>query len=179
MRVALPLALIASSLALAAAQSPSPSPSPAAPPAAPGPPGMMALPENPHAAENEAHLADLRKAIAGREDKPAKEVFKNLKTTLADAPAARLLQAMGSFTRSLGVGCTKCHVADDWDNEKKDEKQTARDMMKMTRAINEDYILKIAAIADDKPSVSCFTCHRGQPKPGAGPRPPRPSPVAP
>ena len=45
--------------------------------------------------------------------------------------------------------------------------------------LNEDYILKIAAIADDKPSVSCFTCHRGQPKPGAGPRPPRPSPVAP
>ena len=182
MRVALPLVVMASTLAVAAAQTPPPSPSPspaAMPPAAAGPgtPGPSGSPPA-YAAENEKHLADLQKAIAGKEDKPSKEVFKNVQM-LGDLPAARLLQTMQAFTRSLGVACTRCHVADHWDSEQKDEKQTARDMMKMTRAINDQYISQIKAIADDKPSVSCFTCHRGEPKPGARPRMPRPSPAAP
>ena len=42
----------------------------------------------------------------------------------------------------------------------------------MTRAINEDYLAKIKALEDDKPSANCFTCHRGQARPSAELRPP-------
>jgi hypothetical protein len=112
-------------------------------------------------------------AIKGKEDLPAREVFKNVQM-LGDVPATRLLRTMQGFTRSLGVSCTECHVAEQFDSDDKDEKQVAREMMKMTRAINEEYLKKIAALAEDKPSVSCTTCHRGQRKAGADLRPPGP-----
>jgi hypothetical protein len=164
MRLTLPAVLLVSSLGLALAaraQAPAGPPSPAAPPASS--PAATASPSGsppPYAAENDKYVAAVEKSIQGKEDQPAKDVFKNVKM-LGDVPAARLLRTMQAFTRSLGVSCTKCHVADHWDSEDKDEKETTRTMMKMTRAINDDYIKKIEAIADDKPSVSCFTCHRG------------------
>src|SRR6185369_6957614 len=97
MRLGLPLALIASSIAVAAAQSPAPPP-----PGAGGPPpaGAPAGPPPAYAAENVK--------------------------TLTDVPAARLLRTMQAFSRSLGVSCTHCHVADQWDSEDKEEKQVTR-----------------------------------------------------
>ena len=92
---------------------------------------------------------------------------------LGDLPAARLLRTMQTFTRAIGVACTKCHVAGQWDSDEKDDKGVTRDMMKLTRTINDD-LKKIAALADDKPSVNCNTCHRGQAKPGAELRPAAP-----
>jgi photosynthetic reaction center cytochrome c subunit len=167
MRFGLPLALIASSIAVASAQSPAPAPSPAAA-AAPAatPSGAPA-----YAAENEKYLTALQASIKGKEDLPAKEVFKNLKT-LGDVPATRLLRTMQAFTRSLGTKCTHCHVAEQWDSEDKEEKQVARDMMAMTRAINEEYLKKIKALEADKPSVNCFLCHRGHAHAGEELRPP-------
>ena len=170
MRLGLPLALIVSSIAVASAQSPAPrpaAPAPAAPAATPSgsPPA--------YAAENEKYLAAVQASIKGKEDLPAKEVFKNVKT-LGDVPAARLLRTMQSFTRSLGVSCTHCHVAEQWDSEDKEEKQVTRDMMGMTRAINEDYIKKIKALEKDKPNVTCMLCHRGRAHAGEDLRPPTP-----
>jgi hypothetical protein len=162
MRLGLPLAVIASMVAVASAQSPASAPSPAAAPSGTPPP---------YAAENEKYVTAVQAAIKGKEDLPAKEVFKNVKT-LGDVPAARLLRTMQGFTRSLGVSCTHCHVADHFDSEDKDEKQVARDMMAMTRAINEDYLKKIKALEADKPSVNCFLCHRGHAHAGEDVRPP-------
>ena len=159
MRLALSVFVITSSAAGAAAQ-----------PASPVPSGSPAA----HAAENDRYVAEVQRAIKGKEDLPAKEVFKNV-TILGDVPAARVLRTMQSFTRALGVACTKCHVADDWASEDKDDKEVTRDMMKMTRAINEDYLKKIKALEDDKPSTSCFMCHRGQARPSAELRPGTPS----
>ena len=189
MRVALPLLVVASTIAVAAAQTPSPSPQPVAPAAGgppaggppAGPPGAgPGAPASPPAwaAENEQYVAEVQKAIAGKEDKPAKEVFKNVQM-LGDVPAARLLRTMQGFARSLGVACTKCHVAGEWDSDQKDDKGVTRDMMKMTRAINDDYVKKIAAIQDDHPNVGCAMCHRGQAKASADMRPPGPPPGAP
>jgi photosynthetic reaction center cytochrome c subunit len=167
MRLAFPLLLLVSSVAVAAqAQSPSPSAAPAASPAGAAP----SVSPPPYAAEVDRYLADLQRAIKGKEDLPAKEVFKNVQI-LGDVPAARLLRTMQSFTRALGVSCTKCHVPEHFESEDKDDKEVTRDMMKMTRAITEEYLRKIKALADDKPSVNCFTCHRGQAKPGAELRP--------
>jgi hypothetical protein len=168
MRLGLPLALIASSIAVASAQSPAP------PPPGPAPSG----PPPAYAAENEKYINALQASIKGKEDLPAKEVFKNIKT-LTDVPATRLLRTMGAFSRSLGVSCTHCHVADQWDSEDKEEKQVTRDMMAMTRAINDDYIMKIKALEKDKPNVGCMLCHRGKAHAGEDLRPPGPPPGAP
>jgi photosynthetic reaction center cytochrome c subunit len=176
MRFNLAVVLAASSVAVASfAQAPPRSPSPASPapaPASPAPaaPQPSGTPQ-PYAAEIEKYVADVQKSIQGKEDLPSKEVFKNVKV-LGEVPASRLLRTMQAFTRSLGVNCTKCHVPEHWDSEEKDDKEVTRDMMKMTRAINEEYIKNIKAIAEDKPSVSCFTCHRGDQHAGV-PHPPR------
>ena len=110
-------------------------------------------------------LADLRKAIAGQEEKPAGEVFKNLQLLKA-LPAARLLKVMElGYAKSLGVDCTHCHVAGQWEKEDKPTKQIARDMAAMVANINKELLPKIKNLKSAEPVINCTTCHRGQTKP--------------
>ena len=110
-------------------------------------------------------LADLRKAIAGKEDKPAGEVFKNIQMLKA-MPAARLLRVMElGYAKSLGVNCTHCHVAGQWEKEDKPTKQIARDMAAMAANINNEQLKKIKNLKSAEPVINCTTCHRGQTKP--------------
>jgi hypothetical protein len=110
-------------------------------------------------------LADLRKAIAGQESKPAVEVFKNIQM-LKTMPAGRLLAVMErGYARSLGVTCTHCHVADAWEKEDKPTKQIARDMWAMVSVINTDQLKSIKNLKGPNSIVNCTTCHRGQTKP--------------
>ena len=110
-------------------------------------------------------LADLRKAIAGREDKPAGEVFKNIQMLKA-VPAARLLRVMElGYAKSLGVDCTHCHVPGQWEKEDKPTKQIARDMAAMAANINNEQLKKIKNLKSAEPMINCTTCHRGQIKP--------------
>jgi hypothetical protein len=110
-------------------------------------------------------LADLRKAIAGREDKPAGEVFKNIQMLKA-MPAGRLLRVMElGYAKSLGVDCTHCHVPGQWEKEDKPTKQIARDMAAMVANINNDQLKKIKNLKSAEPVINCTTCHRGQIKP--------------
>ena len=110
-------------------------------------------------------LADLRKAIAGQEDKPAGEVFKNIQMFKA-MPAARLLRVMElGYAKSLGVNCTHCHVAGQWEKEDKPTKQIARDMAAMAANINNEQLKKIKNLKSKEPVINCTTCHRGQIKP--------------
>ena len=129
--------------------------------------------------ERERYVAEVRRSIAGKETLPASQVFRNVKT-MGELPAGRLLAVMNvGYGKSLGVSCTHCHVAEHWDSEDKEEKQVARDMMAMTRAINEDYVKKIKALEKDKPNVSCMLCHRGRAHAGEELRPPGPPPGPP
>jgi hypothetical protein len=115
--------------------------------------------------DQEQALADLRKRIAGHENKPAEEVFKNIQL-LKGMPAARLLRVMEiGYARSLGVNCTHCHVAGQWEKDDQPAKQIARDMIVMVRGINGDYLKKIKNLKSEAPAVNCTTCHRGQIKP--------------
>jgi hypothetical protein len=129
--------------------------------------------------ENPA-FAELRKRVAGKENLPAEQVFKNIQV-LKGQPAGRVLNIMGTFTRALGVRCDFCHTVGEWEKDDNDMKKAARDMVHMTNDINAE-LKTIQTIAADKPAVGCSTCHRGQPKPAAGmggPRPqgqPQPSP---
>jgi len=110
-------------------------------------------------------LADLRKTIAGQENKPAGEVFKNTQMLKA-MPAGRLLKVMElGYAKSLGVNCTHCHVAGEWDKEDKPTKQITRDMAAMVATINNDQLKKIKNLKSPDPVINCTTCHRGQTKP--------------
>jgi Photosynthetic reaction centre cytochrome C subunit len=110
-------------------------------------------------------LDNLRKRIAGQENKPAEEVFKNIRM-LKGMPAARLLKIMElGYARSLGVNCTHCHVVGAWEKDDKPTKQIARDMVTMVAAINNEYLKKIKNLKSATPIVNCTTCHRGQTKP--------------
>jgi len=121
-------------------------------------------------------LAALRQKIAGRENAPSDSVWKNIKV-LKQLPAGRLLNIMEmGFSRSLGVNCLHCHVAGEWESDKKRPKQVARDMSLMSARINNELLKAIPNLQSEKPTVNCTTCHRGQLKPALdlGTAPPAP-----
>jgi hypothetical protein len=110
-------------------------------------------------------LADLTKQIAGKENQPAEQVFKNIQM-FKGVPAARLLRIMElGYSRSLGVNCVHCHVVDQWDKDDKPTKPIAREMAKMVQTINNDLLKNIKNLKGPNPIVNCTTCHRGQTKP--------------
>jgi len=110
-------------------------------------------------------LAELTKQIAGKENLPAEQVFKNIQI-LKGIPAGRLLRIMElGYSRSLGVNCTHCHVVDQWDKDDKPTKPIVREMAKMVQTINNDLLKPIKNLKGPNPIVNCTTCHRGQIKP--------------
>ena len=110
-------------------------------------------------------LQELAMQIAGKESKPAEEVFKNIQL-LKGVPAGRLLRVMEiGYSKSLGVNCTHCHVVNQWEKDDKPAKQITRDMAAMVRTINTDLLKKVKNLNSETPTVNCTTCHRGQVKP--------------
>lgn len=119
----------------------------------------------PPAFDQEAAIAELQRQIAGKEDLPATEVFRNI-TQYKGATAGRLLRIMEQgFSRGLGVKCTHCHIAGEWDRDDKATKETARAMSRMVATINGDLLKKIPNLRSSNPQVNCTTCHRGQIRP--------------
>jgi photosynthetic reaction center cytochrome c subunit len=100
---------------------------------------------------------------AAPKEKTAGEAFKNIQV-LKDVPVSQFMPTMFFIAASLGVGCDHCHVTADgpWPFEKDDkkEKQTAREMMKMMRAINDQNF-------GGRQEVTCATCHQGHAEPVA------------
>jgi hypothetical protein len=114
--------------------------------------------------EENAHMKELLAAIAGKENRPAGEVFKNVKL-MKDVPAGRFLRIMESgFNKSLGVGCTHCHVEERWEADEKRAKRAAREMMQLVNQIN-DSLRTMRDIDTEEATVNCTTCHRGFLKP--------------
>jgi len=110
-------------------------------------------------------LADLRTSIAGKETLPAEQVFKNIQT-LKGVPARNILAIMDvGYSQSLGVTCTHCHVANQWESDDKPTKAITRDMAKMAQTINTELLKNIKNLKSTNPVVNCTTCHRGQIKP--------------
>jgi hypothetical protein len=71
---------------------------------------------------------------------------------------------------ALGVRCEHCHVEKktpqrgcDFAADDKNEKKTARVMLQMVAAINQDYISKVPKDPADATviRVQCVTCHHG------------------
>jgi Photosynthetic reaction centre cytochrome C subunit len=87
--------------------------------------------------DQQQKLGDLMKQIAGKENLPAEQVFKNIQM-FKSVPAARLLRIMElGYSRSIGVNCEHCHVVDQWDKDDKPTKPIAREMAKMAQTIND------------------------------------------
>ena len=106
----------------------------------------------------------LLQQIKGQENKPAAEVFKNVKL-LKNIPAARFLRIMDvGYSRSLGIGCDHCHVEDRWEADEKWPKLAAREMILLMQEINTK-LESMENIDNTEPQINCTTCHRGYVKP--------------
>lgn len=115
-------------------------------------------------AERDHDVQELLEVIAGRENEPAEQVFKNIQL-MKGVPAGRLLRIMNvGYARSLGVGCEHCHVEEYWEVDEKRPKRAAREMIVMVRQINEQ-VTKMQNLEGDDPVVNCTTCHRGEVRP--------------
>lgn len=125
---------------------------------------LFATNASPETPKEDPHVAELMKSIAGKENLPSGEVFKNVKL-LKDIPASKLLRIMDAgYSRALGVGCDHCHVDDRWDADEKRPKRAARGMIELVNDINAQ-LETMDDIDNSEPAVNCTTCHRGFVKP--------------
>jgi hypothetical protein len=156
--------IVAATLVLAAACAPSGMARPGAA-AATAQPAPRAPTADSAAGERDRVAKQVLADIAGHENEPAGQVFKNVKSLTA-VPAGRLVAIMNlGYGRSLGVSCAHCHVAGNWASDDKPQKQIARDMIQMASTINTQLLANIKNLRGPQPIVNCTTCHRGQVKP--------------
>jgi hypothetical protein len=92
----------------------------------------------------------------------AETVFTNVQM-LKGIPVDEFMDAMGMFSAALGYDCSSCHskaIATDRAAfaDATPLIQRARGMIAMTNTLNRLYF-------GGEPRVSCFTCHRGNPRP--------------
>jgi glutaredoxin len=91
--------------------------------------------------------------------------YKNVKL-LKDLTPGQFGDAMDLMRASLGVGCDYCHVVKktdkgndvDFASDEKSEKKTAREMIQIVFDTN-------AKFFNNRPVVTCNTCHRGSTNP--------------
>ena len=109
----------------------------------------------------------------------------NAKVLPADIGADRLRMTMVTFSRSLGVRCTFCHVGPEgaplsqlnFASDANPHKDVARGMIRMTRRLNAEDLTTVLG-ASDRQRVTCYTCHRGSSDPESVLPPPAPRPAA-
>jgi len=98
----------------------------------------------------------------------------NLQVLPKDWTRQQVVQVMQQFTMGLGVQCNYCHaemagaqpgangqVPLDAASDEKQQKKTARVMMKMVNDVNNTLGSQIGKPAADVVKVQCITCHRG------------------
>lgn len=131
-------------------------------------------------------------AISIAATSPNESKKNNLKVLPKDISHEDLDKVMHGFNNALGVRCNFCHAASatdpkklDFSSDAKPEKETARDMMRMTLKINKKFFeAKSNSLLDTANAVSCKTCHHGNPHPketlgGGAPTMPPPPPAQP
>ncbi|MCY7374700.1 MAG: c-type cytochrome [Pyrinomonadaceae bacterium] len=91
----------------------------------------------------------------------AGQKFKNIKV-LNEMPADQMGKVMNLMAASLGVNCSFCHIGNNFEKDGNEHKDIAREMLKMTFALNKTYF-------EGRPEVSCATCHNGLAHPQSAP----------
>jgi cytochrome c553 len=105
-------------------------------------------------------------SLAAQAPTPEKVVSPNVKV-LTGLFAQQFQEEMNLIVQGLGVTCNTCHVRNNFASEERPEKLKARQMLEMTKALNEKYF------PDYKPKegesvlgrVTCYTCHKGEATP--------------
>ena len=100
-------------------------------------------------------------------------VYKNLKVLPKDITKEQMDSVMHHFTDALNVKCGFCHVRNEetkkWDHASDDNKHKliARDMLKMTNQINDDFFNYNGEKRNISTQlmVTCYTCHNGNKEP--------------
>jgi hypothetical protein len=93
-------------------------------------------------------------------DPPAEEKYKNIQVFKGE-PSSRILPAMFFMRGALGISCNHCHVNfRDFEKDDNPNKDVARKMIRMVRSLNQSDF-------GGQLTITCNTCHRGQPKPVA------------
>jgi hypothetical protein len=93
-------------------------------------------------------------AVAQQESPQLKNV-----QVLKDKSYADVYKIMANTLSSgLGAPCSFCHEVKDFSSDAKEEKVTARKMLKMVQDMNQKYL-------KDSKQVTCYMCHRGKEKP--------------
>lgn len=112
------------------------------------------------------YVAQVMTQIAGHENEPAEQVFKNVQV-LKGITAAQLVQKMEKeYATAMSWNCTNCHrLANqgNWASDTSTDKKRARFMQQMTNDINLVTLPKL--YPKDTPKVTCMTCHRGYNEP--------------
>ena len=102
---------------------------------------------------------------AVRAEAQVPDKFTNLRYFPKDISRQQLIGNMRGFSFSLNVRCEFCHAGKggnkleqmDFASDEKDTKKTARAMLRMVDAINQEYIAKLGRTAPAR--VECVTCH--------------------
>lgn len=106
--------------------------------------------------------------------------YKNLHILPKNITEKQMDSVMHHFSASLNVGCDFCHIKkevagnEDWDwaSDKNKHKLVARDMMRMTNKLNDEYF-PYSGKAENMSTiltVTCFTCHNGSKEPETRPK---------
>lgn len=90
-------------------------------------------------------------------------VFKNVKILTDVKTKTEMRRIMKAQAASLGVKCSYCHVPGKFELDDKKEKIVARKMLEMVRDLNATTFSDVPA--DEKPAITCWTCHRGAEEP--------------
>lgn len=93
----------------------------------------------------------------------AEEVFKNI-VSLKGRKASDVIPAMHFMSQSLGTDCAFCHTEGKFEDESKRAKATAREMIAMTKKINDEFF-------EGKNEVTCNSCHNGRTHPAGAAMP--------
>ena len=111
-------------------------------------------------------IAALEEQIAGKEQLPAEQVFKNIQT-FKGRPAIAVLRVMEqAFVANLGVECSYCHVEKQYESDEKNAKKIAREMWVMRGQVQEE---ARKASGNAQAVVTCYTCHKGKARPEFAP----------
>jgi photosynthetic reaction center cytochrome c subunit len=96
----------------------------------------------------------------------APDKYQNIQV-LKDMPADQLEPTMRFVAAATGMRCAECHVQEadgtfSYDKDDQRAKGTAREMMKIERAVNDQFF-------NGRTQVTCYTCHRGNGRPVSQP----------
>ena len=94
---------------------------------------------------------------------PSSEVYQNVKV-LNNLDSNEFLRLMAAITAWVEpeAGCAGCHSVENMADDALYQKRVARRMIQMVQYINSHWQNHVGGVG-----VTCYTCHRGQPVPGA------------